>query len=763
MHVIIKFTLLVLASFLVACAQTESISKPSIMQQRYAAADQFLPDNLLAQIDNLYIQPNWLEGGGFWYQLSNEGSKSYWRYSVSKGVSPLFELEKLANALGTENLDELTKSLSIAEVKDDTINFSVNQTFWQCSMSPEYHCQQEPIKTIGSKGITSPDGNWEIVIREHNLYLIDLNTSEETQLTFDGEPEFAYATQSPNPTLLFNQPEGSVEPRKVGYWSPDSRHFVTFQLDLRKVKKLHLTQSVTGKSQRPRIYRFHYPMAGDAHLIEGHLVVANIDSKTANHVVAPALLQTYYGDPLWGEFASNNKYYYLERERGFHRFHLKELSPESGKVRTLVTETNDKFIDPWIQDFRILPEQDMILWTSERNGIQQVFSYRLQTAELLSAVTPESMFIRAIKAIDSKNRQLYFEASGALPGDPYYRYLYRTDFDGQNLTLLTPETAMHDTHVSPDFQTVIDTFSRVNQAPAHTVRRISDGKIVDKLLSVDTQKLDELGYQPPQPFSVLAQDGKTKLYGLLYFPSNFDPQKTYPVIDDIYTGPHGYFTPKTYAGPLYSHALALAELGFIVLKMDGRGTGKRDRAFHEYSYKNLAGGADDHVWALQQLAATRPYLDLDRVGIYGFSAGGYDTVRAMYRFPDFYKVGVAASGNHDFRADKAGWNETWMDYPVGPHWNEQSNLTDADKLEGELLLAHGELDENVHPAATFQLVDKLIQFNKDFKLMIYPNMGHVLHNHPHFVKMRWDFFVRHLLNVKTPIDYAISNMSIPIR
>jgi dipeptidyl aminopeptidase/acylaminoacyl peptidase len=259
------------------------------------------------------------------------------------------------------------------------------------------------------------------------------------------------------------------------------------------------------------------------------------------------------------------------------------------------------------------------------------------------------------------------------------------------------------------------------------------GKVIKEFQRANISQLLSIGWKPPKSFEVLAGNDKTPLYGLTYLLSNFDHNKQYPIIDDIYTGAHNFFTPKSFF-TYGSQANVLPELGFIVIKMDGRGTSKRGRAFHEHAFKNLGNGVDDHVVALKRLATEFNFIDIDRIGIFGFSAGGYDTDYAMLKYPDFFKVGVSASGNHDFRVDKAGWNEMWMDFPVTPHWGAQSNLTIAHQLKGKLLLMHGELDPNVHPAATLQLASKLMQANKDFELMIYPNIGHVFDKHPYFVR-----------------------------
>lgn len=763
----IKLLSIVLVLFTLGCvsnqgglSDSDSEDKPNMLA-RYQKAEMLLPDNLRHLVDNLYVTPNWLPDGGFWYRLDNNGSAKYWRYHPQQGVSELFDFNALKIALGEASDTLKINDIQIIDFEASELTLRLSDEQWLCILDTQYRCEQTQSESSENAPLTSPDQQWQMLVKDHNLVLRNLVTGEDSPLTTDGTEDNAYATESANPKVYFNETPGTVEPHKVGYWSADSRYFVTFQMDLRNVGKLHLTQSVTGEDQRPRLYSYHYPMAGDEHLIEAQVVMVDVAAKKVERVPGEPLLQTYYGTPLWGEFSSNNKYYFLQRERGYHVYHLIEYDPATGQLRTILTEENDKFIDPWIQDFRILAEQDLLLWTSERGGIQQLFRYQLSSGKLLNAITPDTMFMRAIRAIDTDNEVLYFEGSGAQPGDSYYRYLYRVQMDGTGLTLLTPEIQMHDTRVAPDFRTFLDSTSTVQQPTKHLVRSTVDGTVLTTIHETDNRALLAAGYREPEPFTVLAEDGKTHLHGILYFPSDFDANKSYPVLDDIYTGPHGYFTPKTYDGPLYAHANALAELGFIVLKMDGRGTAKRNRKFHEYSYDNLAGGADDHVWALKQLAKERPYMDIQRVGIFGFSAGGYDTVQAMYKYPEVFKAGVSASGNHDFRADKAGWNETWMGYPVEAHWDQQSNLTDVGRLQGKLLLAHGELDENVHPAATLQLVDKLIKANKDFDLLLYPNMGHVLHYHPHFVRTRWDFFVEHLLAEEVPQSYQITSLEIP--
>ncbi|WP_085284914.1 S9 family peptidase [Colwellia chukchiensis] len=441
----------------------------------------------------------------------------------------------------------------------------------------------------------------------------------------------------------------------------------------------------------------------------------------------------------------NDAFYYHDRRRGNREYHLRKVIAKEARVISLIKETDAEFIDPWVQTYQNLSQTEQVIWSSQRTGYQHLYLYNANNGQLVNAITQGEFTVRSIKGVDEAKGQLYFEASGKEPGiDPYLRHLYRVNLDGLNLTLLTPEPYEHHTYLSPNFRYIVDNYSDSQTPTQSWLRSAKSGKKLALLDQANVSALTAIGWQAPEPFSVLADDGKTPLYGLMYKPSHFDAKKSYPIIDDTYTGPHNFFIPKSF-NTFSNQRPALAELGFIVIKMDGRGTNKRGKAFHRHSYKNLAAGTDDHVWAIKQLAKQRPYLDINRVGIFGFSAGGYDTMQAMLRHNDFFKAGVSASGNHDFRVDKTGWNEIWMGWPVTEHWQQQSNYTNVERLQGKLLLAHGELDSNVHPSATLRLVDKLIEANKDFDLLIMPKMGHVLDDSPYFVEKRWQFFIKHLM------------------
>ena len=397
-----------------------------------------------------------------------------------------------------------------------------------------------------------------------------------------------------------------------------------------------------------------------------------------------------------------------------------------------------------------------VLWASERDGWMHLYLYDGKTGTLKNQITSGAWVVRGIRHVDEDNRVLYFTAGGREAGrDPYLEHLYRVNLDGGGLRLLTPEDANHSIAFSPDGQYFVDTYSRVDHAPISVLRRASDGRTVRDLEQTNIDRLLATGWKWPEPFAAKARDGATDIYGIIWRPSTFDPSMRYPVVEQIYTGPHGFFVPKTFSA-YRNTAQSIAELGFVVIQVDGLGTARRSREFHLFSYRNLGdGGIPDHIAAMRQMAQQYPYMDLTRVGIYGHSAGGYDATRAILMHPDFYKVAVSSAGNHDHRLDKAVWNTQWMGLPIDKHYDEQSNVMQAHRLQGKLLLVHGDVDENVPVSATLRLVDALIKADKNFEMLIMPNQTHSLGRHPYFIRKRWNFFVEHLLDVKPPEDFRI--------
>ncbi|MCL1092233.1 S9 family peptidase [Shewanella kaireitica] len=754
-----KLAMVLASAMLAACSATPTAPEtPSISIADYQRAESFLPKNVRKKIRNLAVEPNWINNSSnFWFsEVDPEGNNTYYKVEPATAkVSLLFDHQQLKTSVKHDESTNFYLKINAIDVDNNQLSMRYGKQDYQCSLLTSVCDKPDKADTPSQASYSSPDGNYALGVKDWNLFLTDNRSNSISQLTFDGTEGYPYAVQNQNPKAYINKDPAKVKQRLSVYWAPDSKTVLTHRMNREKVGKLHLIQSSHNEGLRPKLYSYYYPLAGDEHLPTGDIYSVDVASKEVTKVVAPELQQTYYGGPLWGWWEDNNRFYFFEQARAKKRISFHEYNPENHQVRLIVEEKSDKFLDPWAQDAWVLPETNEVIWPSQRSGKQQYYLYDLASGKLKNKITQCDCFVRTYRALDKKTRTLYYEASGGFDDrDPYLRHLYKVNLDGTGHQLLTPEALEHSARIAPDFSYFVDISSTVQSVPTTKVRSTIDGKVVMTVGNPDVSELMAIGWRAPEPFEVLANDNKTKLYGLMYKPSNFDASKQYPVIDATYTGPHNFFTPKSFWS-YFQQAQSLAELGFVVIKMDGRGTSKRNRDFHLVAYENLAAGVDDHVQAIKDLARKHSYLDVSRVGIYGFSAGGYDTAQAMFRHADFFKVGVAASGNHDFRVDKTGWNEIWLGYPVAKHWDEQTNLNmdSIAKLKGKLLLAHGELDENVNPAATMQLVDKLIKANKDFDLMIYPNRDHFLNDSDYFVRKRWDYFVEHLLGAKPVKEY----------
>ncbi|WP_448548766.1 prolyl oligopeptidase family serine peptidase [Thalassotalea fusca] len=728
------------------------------VERKIARAKQFAPEQLRQKAHNIWLEPKWLSvnANQFWFEsyAANSGQTFTLVNTETNSKQPLFLRERLTEALQVQLgiADELSWDTSpLSSVSYDGVNlaFSTKQQSFTCNISNAvYTCagsdsQSNDVNSKEMPQYVSPNGEYYVRVKDYNLQLCTTVNHACKPLTQDGNEQSPYAVKHPYPESKLADRHYDEQTQLDVDWSENSRYFVSYKLFRQGVNKLTLTDSTANENYQVNTVEYYYPQAGDDILPMAQPVLVDTELNQAFLLDAPKVMQTYYGGAIWGQWHGDN-YYYHDRRRGNQEYYLRKLDAKQRKVISLVKETDAQFIDPWVQTLHPLTESAQIIWSSQRTGFQHLYLYDAKTGKLLNPITQGEFTVRVIRGVDEKNGVLYFEASGREPNrDPYLRHLYRINLDGTNLILLTPEPFEHSTQLSPDYTYFVDSYSDAQTPTQSWLRSTSTGEKLLQLGQADVSELEALGWQPPEPFSVLANDGQTSLHGLIYKPTNFDPSKKYPVVDDTYTGPHNFFTPKSFY-TFDNQRPALAELGFIVIKMDGRGTNKRGKDFHRFSYKNLAAGTDDHVWAIKQLAKSRSYMDIDRVGIFGFSAGGYDAMQAMLRHSDFFSVGVSASGNHDFRVDKAGWNEIWMGWPVTKHWDEQSNYTHVERLKGKLLLAHGELDSNVHPSATLRLAEKLIDANKDFDLLIMPKMGHVLDESPYFVEKRWRFFLEHL-------------------
>jgi dipeptidyl aminopeptidase/acylaminoacyl peptidase len=442
--------------------------------------------------------------------------------------------------------------------------------------------------------------------------------------------------------------------------------------------------------------------------------------------------------------ANNHRFLFFYNQRGHQVLRLIAVDPATGSVRSLIEEASPTYIDYAAKAYReSILDQREILWGSERDGWYHLYRYSLDDGELINQVTSGEWVVRSVERIDTPNRQVWFYAGGIARGqDPYHRHLCRVDFDGQNLIQLTQGDGDHSVDFSPDGKWLIDTYSRVDLPPVHELRSAVDGQLI---LELETNTSINLWTDSNKPIRFVAKgrDSSTDIYGFIVRPKSVQPGKKYPVIENIYAGPQDSFVPKAYSALSEYHALA--DQGFVVVKIDGMGTSNRSKAFHDVSYRNLSdGGFPDRILWMQSAAKEFPEMDIERVGIYGGSAGGQNALAALLFFGEFYDAAVADCGCHDNRMDKVWWNELYMGWPIGPHYESNSNVSNAHRLKGKLQLVVGELDSNVDPASTMQVVDALVRADKDFELLYIPGGGHGVGSTPYCKRRRDEFFRRHL-------------------
>ncbi|WP_169976283.1 prolyl oligopeptidase family serine peptidase [Tautonia rosea] len=575
----------------------------------------------------------------------------------------------------------------------------------------------------------SPDGRWMAVIRDENVVVRDRKSGEEFALTEEGTADDGY--------------EDRV------YWSPDSTKLVVMRRARGDDRKVFLIESSPRDQLQPKLDSYDYLKPGDqVEIAKPHLfdVEARIEIPINDQLFANPWR---INDVRWA--SDSGRFTFLFNERGHQHLRIVAVDAATGEATALIEESSQTFID-YSQKFfcQYLDQTDEILWASERDGWNHLYLFDAKTGRLKHQVTRGEWVVRGVDRVDEGARQIWFRAGGIHPEqDPYQIHHARVNFDGTDLLLLTEGDGTHSVEFSPDGRFLLDTYSRVDMPPVIELRSAEDGRWICELERAEVSGLKAAGWQVPERFVAKGRDGETDIYGVIFRPTNFDPSVSYPVIEQIYAGPQGAFVPKEFSslhGPQ-----RLAELGFIVVQIDGMGTNWRSKAFHDVCWQNLSdAGFPDRIAWLKAATADRPYMDLSRMGIYGGSAGGQNALGALLFHPECYKVAVADCGCHDNRMDKIWWNEQWMGWPVGPHYEESSNVVNAHRLRGKLLLTVGELDRNVDPASTMQVVDALIRSGKDFDLLVIPGGGHGAGGSRYGDRRRRDFFVRHLLGVEPP-------------
>lgn len=702
--------------------------------------------------NKLYYAPyniNWIADSHrcWYYQQTPRGKEFILVDADQRSKQPAFDHERLAKALSTL-LQRPYEAYALPfnainySFNRDTLHFSVGDTLCRCRLS-DYTCQVLP-EAKKDKGPDrywgaerdeqsnepepSPDSNWLAYIKNYNVYIKHRKTQAEYQLSYDGSEGEFYSS--------------------FIIWSPDSKKLVTNKVRPNKKHLLYLISSSPEDQLQPKLSTRDYLKPGDALPVKVPQLFL-VEGK--KHVpLDPALFSQQYSltDLSWRK--DSRAFTFEYNQRGHQVYRVLEADGHTGEVKVLIEEKSPTFIDYSSKQYRYdVNDGKEIIWASERDGWNHLYLYDGKTGQVKQQITKGEWVMRNVVKVDEKARSIIFTGSGRESGqDPYLLQYYKVDFEGKHLQALTSENAQHTGRFSTDSRYFTDSYSRVDMPPV-TVLRDAGGKIIMELEKADITALQQSGWRMPEVLSAKGRDNKTEIWGIILRPSNFDPSRQYPVIEYIYAGPHSSFVPKSFQAN-YRGMQELAELGFIVVQIDGMGTSNRSKAFHDVCWKNLkdAGFPDRILW-MKAAAAKYPYIDLSRVGIYGTSAGGQSSAGAVLFHPEFYKVAVSSCGCHDNRMDKMWWNEQWMGYPIGPNYAECSNVTNAWRLQGKLMLILGEMDDNVDPSSTLQLVNALIKANKDFEFVMVPGMGHSSGGE-YGERKRRDFFVKHLLNVAPP-------------
>ena len=745
------------------------VLKPALAQGRledYQRAQQFLSGNVRHLVYIADVNPHWIEKTSrFWYRKTSPQGSQFIVVDAEQNTSaPAFDHVRLAESLSHVTKREISASaLPFTDIEfvdsGKAIRFSIDNAQWTCSLAA-YDCQRNEPSPERANESVSPNKRWSAFVKDHNLFLRDLSTGTELQLTHDGIPAWDYAAPLPSLRLMVDQGVEDVKQPAAVFWSPDSSKLVTYRIDSRNSGRFTSLQFVPPGQLRPRAYSYVYPLPGEV-LAKATPIIFDIQSGKRFDVQASIELPFQDG-PGFDWFPDSKSFFYDYDERGYKAKELRVVDASTGEQKVLVREQSDKYLDPGETFYRFVEGTGEILWASERDGWNNLYLYS-KAGQLENQITQGTWVVRQIEHIDEKTRRIFFVANGHEKNeDPYQAHLYSIGFDGKGLQLLSRENADHSVSISPDGTFFVDNYSRPDLPGESVLRRSKDGSDVRVLEKSNVGELQKLGWKFAEPFVGKAADGSTEIYGLIWRPTNLNATKRYPIVEFVYTGPQFFFVPKTLRPTLQLQSMA--ELGFIVVMVDGRGTMGRSRAFHQFSYHNLGGAFEDHVALIKQMAARYPYMDINRVGIFGTSAGGYGAAHAMLVFPDFYKVGVSTSGDHDARLDKAWWNEAYQGYPVEDDYASQSNVTMAGRLQGHLLLEHGDIDDNVHPVETIRFVDALMKANKNFDMLFVPNMFHGESGEHalYLVRRRWDYFVQNLLGVTPPANFEIKEDRDPL-
>jgi dipeptidyl-peptidase 4 len=746
----------------------------------YARAERFLGVATAPLVSGVAGQATWLDDARFWYRTTTASGAQFLMIDAARGTrNAAFDHTRLASALAAATgaqVDSAQLPFQSLEYSRDarTITVTATGSRWTCNLQ-EYTCAPADSARAGdaafpapSNSAASPDGRYAAYIRDFNLWVKDLTTDEDRQLTTDGIEDFGYATsnagwtRSDSPVLL---------------WSPDSRKIATFQHDSRGVGEMYLVSTNVGS---PRLERWRYPLPQDSVIFRIHRVIIDVPgarvvrldmppdqhrSTISDHVADG----TRFLDVEWFPDASHIAFVSSTRDHREAVFRVADAA--TGTVRTVFqerspTQFQSAFAAVGQENWRVLPASSEVLWWSQRDDWGHLYLYDLNTGALKRQITSGPWNVAELMRVDERSRTLFFTGVGReADRDPYFQHFYRVGMDGRNLALLTPENANHNIRLSPDGVHFVDTYSTPTEPPVSVLRRTRDGRVALELERADISRLVATGWKPPEPVVVKARDGTTDLYGLMFTPTQLDSTRSYPIVNYIYPGPWGSSVGTRNFSAARSDHQALAELGFVVVLIDGMGTEWRSKSFGDFYHGTMGDNTlPDQIAGMRELARRHRFIDIERAGIWGHSGGGFATAGAMFRYPNFFKVGVSQAGNHDNRNYEDDWGERFQGLlrseNGGDNYEPQANQLVAANLRGKLLLAHGVMDSNVPPYNTYLVVDALIKANKDFDLIIFPHQRHGFGvDNNYMMRRRWDYFVRHLLGAEPPPEYRIGRPS----
>jgi dipeptidyl aminopeptidase/acylaminoacyl peptidase len=735
----------------------------SVTTKDYANAESFLRYTTQQYVDNGLVNPNWINSDKFWYRNLNAQGSEFILVDPAKGTrTPAFDQQKLANALNTATGSNYEASMLPFQTfayssNEKSVIVKIKGKQWNIDLKTYAVTAGTSSSKPESKSneVLSPDSTKAAFIKEYNLWVRDVATNNLTQLTTDGVQYFGYATdnagwkKSDNPIIR---------------WSPDSKKIATFKQDERKAGDMYLVPTNVG---HPKLEAWKYPLPGDTNIITIQRVIINVDTpKIISIQVPPDPHRASLSDDISssGTFddvdrsSDGSQLAFVSTSRDHKQEKFRIANANTGAVQEVFEETVPTQYESGqgTINWKYLPATKEIIWYSERDNWGHLYLYDAATGKLKNQITKGDFVVTQMLKVDEKKRVIYFLADGKEPGNPYFTHFYKINFDGSNLKLLTPEEGNHNIILSPSENYFIDEYSQPD-VPGVAVLRDMNGKLISTLEKTDISRLTAAGWKPCIPFSVKAHDGTTDIYGLMFLPTHLDSSKKYPVIDYIYPGPQGGSVGSWSFMPSRGDNQALAELGFIVVEIEGTSNPLRSKSYHDMSYGNMAENTlPDQVAGIRQLAAKYNFMDTTRIGIWGHSGGGFATACAMFKYPDFFKVGISESGNHDNRNYEDDWGERYIGLVNGDNYEVQANEVYAKNLKGKLLLAHGLMDNNVPPSNTMLVVEALEKANKDYDLIVFPNSRHGYGVYSlYMMRRRWDYFVKNLLGEEPPKEYLI--------